>query len=162
MKLLGIVLVIVLTLTACNQTDTTKNKLKDNNTITTNVSNKGNIGKGQGYGGKGQGYGQVKKIEGQAVAPEIETPSYEDIIAINVSEITHWEVKNVEVTTGLNPFVKIQLGEAPDYGVTEFNIEDKEMTKDEINYWYGKDFVTHYSDVMSTPEGELYITFYKQ
>lgn len=162
MKLLGLVLVLVLALTACNQTDTTNNKLKVNNTNTTNVSNNGNIGKGQGYGGKGQGYGQVKKIEGQAVAPENKAPNYEDIIAISVSEITHWEVKNVEVKTGPNPIVKIRLGEAPNYGVTEFNIEDKEMTKHEINYWYGKDFVTHYSDVVSTSKGELYITFYKQ
>jgi hypothetical protein len=162
MQLLGLVLVLVLTLTACNSTDTTMNNLKDNHTNTTNVTNKGNIGKGQEYGGRGQGYGQIKKIEGQAVAPENEAPTYEDIIKINVSEITHWEVKNVEVTTRPNPIVKIQLGNAPNYGITEFNIEDKEMTKDEINYWYGKDFVTHYSDVMSTPKGELYITFYNQ
>ncbi|MDQ0971391.1 hypothetical protein QFZ31_001269 [Neobacillus niacini] len=162
MKLLGLVLVLVLALTACNQTDTTNNKLKNNNTNTTNVSNNDNIGKGQGYGGKSQGYGQVKKIEGQAVAQKNEAPDQEDIIAINVSEITHWEVKNVQVATGPNPIVNIHLGEAPDYGVTEFNIEDKEMTKDEINYWYGKDFLTHYSDVKSTPAGELNITFYRQ
>ncbi|MFC0274792.1 hypothetical protein ACFFIX_26125 [Metabacillus herbersteinensis] len=72
MRLLGLVLVLALALTACNQTDTTKNQIKDNNTNTTNVSNETNRGQaiGKEYGGKGTGYGQVKKIEpGQATPP---------------------------------------------------------------------------------------------
>jgi hypothetical protein len=80
MKLLGLVLVLALALTACNQTDATKNQLKDNNINKTNVSDNANKGKGQAIGkeyghGKETAYGQVKKIEpGQAVPPLIEAP----------------------------------------------------------------------------------------
>lgn len=80
MKLLGLVLVLALALTACNQTDATKNQLKDNNINTTNVSDNANKGKGQAIGkeyghGRETAYGQVKKIEpGQAVPPLIEAP----------------------------------------------------------------------------------------
>ncbi|MEH7419444.1 hypothetical protein V7266_29885 [Neobacillus drentensis] len=75
MKLLGLVLVLALALTACNETDTTKNQLKDNNINTTKVSDNAKVGKGQKYGGKRTGYGQVKKNEpGQATPPIIEAP----------------------------------------------------------------------------------------
>jgi hypothetical protein len=60
MKLLA-ALVFVLALTGCNQTDTTKNQIKDNNINTTNVSNQGQA-IGKEYGGKGTGYGQIKKV----------------------------------------------------------------------------------------------------
>lgn len=78
MKLLSLVLACILALTACNQTDTAKQQLKDNTTSNvSNVSN-GNNGKaiGKDYGGKGQGYGQVKKNEpGQAPPPPTEAPA---------------------------------------------------------------------------------------
>lgn len=80
MKLLGLVLILTLALSACNQTDTTKNPLKDNNINTTNVSDNANKGKGKAIGkkyghGRETAYGQVKKIEpGQAVPPLIEAP----------------------------------------------------------------------------------------
>jgi hypothetical protein len=113
MKLPVLVLVIALALIGCNQTDTTKQEIRDNTTNNvSDVSNKTNNGKavGQDYGGKGTGYGQVKKIPpGQAVPPLVEAPvhetpniedtppSKEDLLAISVSELTWWEVKNVEV-----------------------------------------------------------------
>lgn len=82
MKLLGLVLVLGLALTACNQTDATKNQLKDNKVHTNNVSDKANKGKGRAIGkkyghGRETAYGQVKKIEpSQPVPPPIiEAPS---------------------------------------------------------------------------------------
>jgi hypothetical protein len=77
MKLLGLVLILALALTGCNQTDTKKQQISDNTTYdVSNVSDKTNNGKavGKEYGGKGAGYGQVKKIEGQAPPPLIEPP----------------------------------------------------------------------------------------
>lgn len=157
MKLFGLVLVLVLT--GCNQADTTKQQNNDNTT-----NNKGKA-IGKEYGGKGTGYGQVKKIEpGQAVPPLVEspTPTKEDLIAIEVSELTHWDVKRVEVIEGANPVVLVYLNEAPsDPGYPGWFVQDSEMTMDTINYHYGKGFVNRYSDLISTPEGELYIEFYK-
>src|SRR5688572_28018810 len=76
MKLLGIGIVFLLALTACNADDTAKQLNRDNNINTTDKSNNGKTGVGQEYGGKGTGYGQVKKIEpGQAVPPTAEVPN---------------------------------------------------------------------------------------
>ncbi|NWQ43372.1 hypothetical protein MLOOGBEN_21975 [Bacillus sp. EB106-08-02-XG196] len=77
MRLLGLVLVLALALTGCNQTDTKKQQISGNTTYdVSNVSDKTNNGKavGKEYGGKGTGYGQVKKIEGQVPPPIIEPP----------------------------------------------------------------------------------------
>ena len=77
MRLLGLVLILALALTGCNQTDTRKQQISDNTTYdVSNVSNKTNNGKavGKEYGGKGTGYGQIKKIQGQAPPPLIEPP----------------------------------------------------------------------------------------
>ena len=77
MRLLGLVLILALALTGCNQTDTRKQQISDNTTYdVSNVSDKTNNGKavGKEYGGKGTGYGQIKKIQGQAPPPLIEPP----------------------------------------------------------------------------------------
>jgi hypothetical protein len=169
MKLFRLGLVLVLVLTGCNQADTTKQQIKDNTTNkVSNVSNTNNKGKaiGKEYGGKGTGYGQVKKIEpSQTVPPLVEAPTptkEEDLIAKSVSELTHWDVKRVEVKEGTNPVVLVYLNEAPsDPGYPGWFVQDKEMTIDTINYHYGNGFVNRYSDLISTPEGELYIKFYK-
>jgi hypothetical protein len=167
-KLFGLGLVVVLVLTGCNQADTTKQQIKDNTTNNvSNVSNPNNKGKaiGKDYGGKGTGYGQVKKIEpGQAIPPLVEapTPTKEDLIALEVSELTHWDVNRVEVTKGANPVVLVYLNEAPsDPGYPGWFVQDREMTMDTINYHIGKGFVNHYSDLISIPAGDLYIEFYK-
>jgi hypothetical protein len=161
---LGLVLVLALVLTGCNQADTTKQQIKENTTNNVYTSNKGKA-IGKEYGGKGKGYGQVKKIEpGQAVPPLVEdsTPTKEDLIAIEISELTHWDVKRVEVTKGANPVVLVYLNETPsDPGYLGWFVQDREMTMHTLNYHYGKDFVNRYSDLISTPEGELYIEFYK-
>ena len=74
MKLLGLLLALALTLTGCNQTDTTKQQISENTTYdVSNVSDKTYNGKavGKEYGGKGTGYGQVKKNE--PVPPALDT-----------------------------------------------------------------------------------------
>lgn len=82
MKLLGLGLVLVLTLTGCNDSGTTQKQNNDNNAATnlTNVSdvpNQANKGKaiGKNYGGKGTGYGQVKKNPPEKVVPPLSTIS---------------------------------------------------------------------------------------
>jgi hypothetical protein len=72
MKLSGIVLVLVLALTGCNNAETPKQQIQDNNVTNVSDVNKTNQGEavGKEYGGKGTGYGQVKKSEpGNAVTP---------------------------------------------------------------------------------------------
>lgn len=81
MKLLGLVFVLVLT--GCNNAETPKQQIQDNN-VYNNVTdvNQTNHGKavGKEYGGKGAGYGQVKKIEpGNAVPPIIEAPEVPEL-----------------------------------------------------------------------------------
>jgi hypothetical protein len=104
MRLLGLVLVLALALTGCNQTDTKKQQISDNTTYdVSNVSDKTNNGKavGKEYGGKGTGYGQVKKIEpGHAVPPLIEAPPVE------LTFVEKMQVKAVEL--GLEGRVSIR------------------------------------------------------
>ena len=78
MRLLGFGLVLVLVLTGCNDSGTTRQQIKDNNAATkrinvSDVSNQNNKGKaiGKEYGGKGTGYGQVKKRPPVNVVPPL-------------------------------------------------------------------------------------------
>lgn len=90
MRLLGLVLILALALTGCNQTDTRKQQISDNTTYdVSNVSNKTNNGKavGKEYGGKGTGYGQIKKIKGQAPPPLIEPPMG---VEVQLEKFTEW------------------------------------------------------------------------
>jgi hypothetical protein len=116
---LGLILVV---LTGCNQTDTSKNQLKDNNINTTNVADKGNIGKGQKYGGKGTGYGQVKKIEpGQAVPPLVEAPPVVNKEETILKALEQYQAYKVAVA---NNQIVIEFHKANDKAVIEIAIEN--------------------------------------
>jgi hypothetical protein len=81
-------LVLALTLTACNQTDTTKQQLRDTNLNTTNVSNESNIGKGQEYG-------QEKKKEKKIVKFYKEKYSQFGVVT-TYKAIKDWYNPNIE------------------------------------------------------------------
>jgi hypothetical protein len=143
MRLLGLVLVLALALTACNQTDTTKNQLKDNNLNTTNVTNEGNVGKGQEYGGKGQGYGQVKKIEGQAVSPIIEAPVVESPSEPSVLDKLNAITDKDDTIVAVNKFegrIEIVFTGYHFYSISDLIVEVESIYGVKVGGWSSSDY----------------------
>jgi hypothetical protein len=132
LKLLRLLLTLAFALTACNQTDTTKQQNGDNTTTNvSNVSNKTNNGKavGQGNGGKGTGYGQVKKIEpSQAVPPSIEAPAIDtNIQVLNDYLVQHHngekvlKVTNVSLSSDMHD-LEIDFDKMPTWDTEFYNL----------------------------------------